>query len=137
MGKATEMFSLLAVLAFAIWVLLASDPQVRLSRACAPVQWVGNVTLSATAFAYPAGESGVKNAVDNTDYACRYTLWRLFYGKQYDKWKKEHQAGDQGTSGSPSPHTRSTQQPKGSPKNAKPTQTPQPPASSPSAVTGH
>jgi len=96
--KVGGLFWFAALTAFLGWVMLATQPNERLARACAPVEWAGNVTLSATAILDPSGEAATKHFFDQTDYACQYTLWRLFYGQA---WEREHEKKRQETGGGP------------------------------------
>lgn len=75
----------LVFLGFVAWVILASDPQIRMARACEPIIWTGNVAASLTAFASSGGAASVQKWGDKLDYGCRYTLWRLFYQSAYNK----------------------------------------------------
>lgn len=75
----------LVFLGFVVWVILASNPQTRMARACDPVLWTGNIGASLTAFASPNGASAVQKWGNKFDYGCRYTVWRLFYQSSYNK----------------------------------------------------
>lgn len=76
-----------SVMAWVGWIVLATDPNIRISHGCSPVGWVGNITVSLTAFVYPKGEGGVQHFFDRSEYACRYAVWRVVYEKQ---WKAAH-----------------------------------------------
>lgn len=73
----------LAVLLYIIWVFLGGSPDDRMQRTCQPILWAGNVTQSLTALTLPEYGQSVTKAFDNVDYACQYTLWRLFYEKDF------------------------------------------------------
>jgi hypothetical protein len=75
------------------WIMTSTDPHDRLSRACSPVDWMGNITLSLTAFVKPDGQASVDAFFKKTDYACQYSLWRLFYEEDW-KSQQSAQAGD-------------------------------------------
>lgn len=75
------------VMAWVGWIVLATDPMLRIAHGCAPIGWFGNVSVSLTAFIYPRGEGGVQHFFDRTEYACRYATWRVIYEKQ---WKATH-----------------------------------------------
>lgn len=92
-GHFLETLTGLALAAWLVWTLLASTPNERFDRACAPVQWTESVALSAAAFIHPTGEVAVKGAMDKADYFCRYTTWQLFYGKEYERWKSGQPGG--------------------------------------------
>ena len=83
----------LVFLGFVAWVILASNPQIRMARACEPVLWTGNIAASLTAFASADGASSVQKWGDKLDYGCRYTLWRLFYQSAYNKAMAARQNG--------------------------------------------
>ena len=77
----------LVFLAFVVWIFFTGDPQVRISRTCRPLMWTGNVLVSLTAFASSSGAESVQGWTNKTDYACRYTVWRLFYQDEYNRVK--------------------------------------------------
>lgn len=70
---------------FAVWVFLSTDGGERMTRACMPISWVGNVTTSLTSIAIPAWEEKSETAFKKATYSCEFTLWRLFYEKDYLK----------------------------------------------------
>lgn len=71
------------IVAFLFWALSAGTPQAKLQRGCRPVIWMGSVATSlATLTSYEWGKK-TQAAVVNTDYGCRYTLWRFFYEDEY------------------------------------------------------
>ena len=83
-------FSMIFVF-FIGYVVISTDPHERLERACQPVDWMGNLTLSLVAFVKPDAQAGVNSFFEKTDYACQYTLWRLLHEKDY----KAAQGNDQ------------------------------------------
>ena len=93
----------LVFLGFVAWVILASNPQVRMARACEPIVWTGNVAASLTAFASSGGAASVQKWGNKLDYGCRYTLWRLFYQTAYNKAMAQKQTGAVGPQGTPAP----------------------------------
>ena len=98
----------LVFLGFVAWVILASNPQVRMARACEPIVWTGNVAASLTAFASSGGAASVQKWGDKFDYGCRYTLWRLFYQTAYNKSMAQKQTGTVGPQGTPAPKATAT-----------------------------
>lgn len=109
--KTGGLFWFAAIVAFIGWVMLATQPNERFVRACTPVQWIGNVTLSVTAFVDPSGEAATKHFFTNTGYACRYMLWRLFYGQAWEREQKRLR--DQGLpAGVPGQQSSTTEVPK-------------------------
>ena len=89
----------LSVLAFLVWVLLASSPRDRLDRACRPVDWGGNILVSLSALFSADNIPAIQKFIANTDYSCQYTLWRLFYEDDFKqalrkKQQKGSEAGD-------------------------------------------
>ncbi len=63
------------------WVIIASEPEERINRACAPVLWGGNVVTSITSMFSESAAYRVEDAVLDVHYGCRYTVWRLFYAE--------------------------------------------------------
>lgn len=39
----------------------------------------------------PASQDAVQNTFDKIDYACRYSVWRLFYETDYLKQQQENE----------------------------------------------
>jgi len=79
----------LLFLAFVVWIFVAGDGAARIERGCRPIQWAGNVMVSVTALAVPSQQAGVKRWVDKSEYACRYTAWRLFYQDEYLRYLEQ------------------------------------------------
>lgn len=79
----------LVFLAFVVWIFMSSDPQVRIARTCRPVLWTGNVATSLTALAVPSGQESVQKWSNKLDYSCRYTVWRLIYQDDYNKFLQD------------------------------------------------
>ena len=77
----------LAVFAWAIWIVLATDGNLRIARGCEPVNWTGNVVVTLASVMNPTWEAGTQHFFDRSDYVCRLTLWRLFYEKS---WRATH-----------------------------------------------
>lgn len=67
-------------------IMIEGTPSGRLSTACAPVRWGGNIMQSMAALS--DSESLIEKVsvgTDEVDYGCQFTLWRLIYGKDYGK----------------------------------------------------
>lgn len=73
------------LLFFAAWIAIADGPEERMARSCKPVVWTGNLTVSLTLLMFPKYQDSVQTAFDKFDYGCRYSLWRLFYEREYLK----------------------------------------------------
>lgn len=73
----------LLVIVYIGWVMLATTPESRMERACRPVQWTGNVTVSLTNLTVPQWQAQVQDLFDRGEYGCQYSLWRLFYESEY------------------------------------------------------
>jgi hypothetical protein len=68
------------------WCLFSNNPYTRLDRACKPIEKTGNVTTSvALMFSQKAAQATNKTFM-HIDYGCEFTLWRLFYEKD---WKEQ------------------------------------------------
>jgi len=76
----------LLFLAFVGWIFFTPDPQVRIARTCRPLLWTGNVAVSLTAFAMPSAQESVQKWSNKLDYGCRYTVWRLIYQDDYNRY---------------------------------------------------
>lgn len=76
----------LSLLAFVLWIIMATSPLNRMEHACAPVGWFGNVSVSLVALAAPSYQNDVQKWFDKFEYGCQYTLWRLFYQKEYNAY---------------------------------------------------
>lgn len=79
MGLRTSTLLGVALAALAVWVVMATNPAERIERSCQPVLWAGNVMTSLTALTVPQYQDHVDEGFQSADYACRYTVWRLFY----------------------------------------------------------
>lgn len=73
------------------WIVFATSPMERITRGCEPVNWAGNLSVSIVAFLNPSWERSTQHAFDRTDYVCTYTVWRLIYGRA---WEKAHPGKD-------------------------------------------
>ena len=104
----TTLFGL-ALMMFVGWVMISDTPAQRMDRACRPVVWSGNVTVSIASLAEPSAHEAnkefqsqagkppppppdrskkplgqrVQGAFDGFNYGCQYALWRLFYEQEY------------------------------------------------------
>lgn len=76
----------LSLLAFIVWIVMATSPTNRMEHACSPVGWVGNVSVSLIALAVPAYQYDVQKWFNKGEYGCQYMLWRLFYQKEYNAY---------------------------------------------------
>lgn len=76
------------IVVFIFWVFTAATPggeDGRIQRACAPIQWVGNLTTSTTALSTQKHTETAATWADKLDYGCQYLIWRLFYQKAYNE----------------------------------------------------
>ena len=104
----TTLFGL-ALLMFLGWSLISDTPTQRMERACRPVNWMGNITVSLASLSEPSARdankefqsrsgnppppppekgtkplsASVQDTFDGFNYGCQYALWRLFYEKEY------------------------------------------------------
>lgn len=76
----------LSILFFILWVFVAGSGSARIQRVCAPVDWTGNVILSAAALASPDSQVPLTKTMDKVVYGCEYVFWRLFYQDTYLEW---------------------------------------------------
>ena len=80
-----EFWGLLFIV-FVSMIFLSSDAHERINRACKPIEWVGSVVVSLSALAVPQHQVRVKGWFDSLDYGCQYTVWRVFYQDDYNKY---------------------------------------------------
>lgn len=71
------------------WIVLATSEEQRIGRFCQPVLWTGNIFTSITALTVSKYQGKVEEAFEGFDYGCRYSVWRLFYEKE---WLQEQEA---------------------------------------------
>ena len=83
------LFWSVGMIIFAVWILIPTDQNERLERACKPIQVVGGIGVSITEVVHNSWADDVQNAVDHVDYTCRYTLWNQFFKKDYEQWKMQ------------------------------------------------
>jgi hypothetical protein len=103
----------LLFLGFVVWIFMASDGQARIARTCRPMLWSGNIAVSLTAFASPATAETVQKWSNKLDYGCRYTVWRLIYQDDYNKYIQSEQGSVTGTTSvtEPAQHLNTTTAP--------------------------
>lgn len=73
------------------WVFIADGGMARIERICKPVQWVGTVAESATDLTIPQYSRKVDGWVDSLEFSCQYTVWRLFYEKEWQESQEQKQ----------------------------------------------
>jgi len=80
-----KMFSGLFIgfLVLLAWVMIATSGEERISRACKPIVWTGNLFESVFMIAREDWADNVKSVFDNVDYTCRFSVWRFFYEEEY------------------------------------------------------
>ena len=76
---------------FGFWIMMASDPYSRFERACAPVDWLGNVSTSFVALSFGDDGKGTADWFAKASYGCQWSIWRLFYE---DEWQEHQDAAD-------------------------------------------
>lgn len=81
----------LGLLFFVLWIFVASSGTERVQRICAPVDWTGNVILSAAALASPESQVPLAKTMGKVVYGCEYIFWRLFYQSEYLEWVAANQ----------------------------------------------
>lgn len=73
------------IVGFLFWSLMASNPGAKMERACKPVDWFGNMTVSLVAVTAESWVPKTAHGFDKVNYTCQYMLWRLFYEKSWQK----------------------------------------------------
>lgn len=74
---------------FIAWVILGDGPEQRIERSCKPAVWLGNLSVSIVQLIDPKYQDKTQAAFDSFDYGCRFSVWRLFYEKEYLKSLEE------------------------------------------------
>ena len=75
-----------AIVAFIAWVLLAPNASMRINRVCRPLHWASSGVVSLTALTAPKYEADAQDGGNRVVYGCEYSIWRLFYQKDYDAY---------------------------------------------------
>lgn len=90
-----SLFGVLFVV-FAVWIVLAQGSTARIERACEPVNWIGNIAVSITALsgANTKNQDSVQGVINQFNYGCRYSIWRLFFEKEYLQSLKDKEAAE-------------------------------------------
>lgn len=78
-----------AMLVWVVWIVLATNSQGRIERGCQPVLWAGNVVTSLTQLTVSQYQDSVHEFFLSTDYACRFTLWRLLHEESWQEYQRE------------------------------------------------
>lgn len=78
-------FGTVLILIFAVWCLMGANRSMQMERACRPVGWFGNVTVSIVAVTAGSWVKSVAHSFDKVDYTCQYALWRLFYERAWQQ----------------------------------------------------
>lgn len=85
-----------AFVVYFVWVFMSTDGSERMTRACMPISWVGNVTTSLTSVIVPGWEDESDSLFKKGTYTCEFALWRLFYEKEYLELQKQDGDADDG-----------------------------------------
>ncbi len=56
---------------------------------CAPVNWLGNVSVSTSAVIDKHTEADTQKAFQHMHYSCEYIGWRLFFESKYKAYEKK------------------------------------------------
>ncbi|MGC8519390.1 MAG: hypothetical protein ACP5P4_12850 [Steroidobacteraceae bacterium] len=96
-----------ALVAFIAWVFLAPNPSVRISRVCRPISWASSGIVSLTALTAPKYETDAQEGGNRVVYGCEYSIWRLFYQKDYDAYLAAQRRRLLGPRKDPLPHCSS------------------------------
>ena len=91
-----------AIVAFIAWVLLAPDASMRINRVCRPLHWASSGVVSLTALTVPKYEADARDGGNRVVYGCEYSIWRLFYQKDYDAYLAAQRRRPLGPHASPS-----------------------------------
>ena len=84
----------LLFLAFIGWIFISDSPNERLERVCKPIPWTGNLVTSLSSLVVPQHQVNIKRFSEKVDYGCQYTLWRLIYQEDYNKYVERKKAAD-------------------------------------------
>ena len=96
MGRVFSSLLGISIIIFTCWIFLAPNKDYRIARACQPVDWFGNISESMVALIYPSIWDQTERTFDSIEYACRYTVWRLFWQKDYTEMMKNRDVENHG-----------------------------------------
>lgn len=88
---------------FALWVVLAGTPLMRINRACTPAEWVGRFATTTGAAVSTDAEGNVKGGANKLYDTCRFFVFRQFYREEYMALKARHDAPAASAKEAPAP----------------------------------
>ncbi|AOV18780.1 hypothetical protein BJI67_16200 (plasmid) [Acidihalobacter aeolianus] len=89
--------SSLAVAGFIIYIIIGSTPTERITRACMPVPWTANLSVSILELIKADSDVAPTTSwFQSANYGCEFTLWRLFYQNDYNTAQKSKLASNTG-----------------------------------------
>jgi len=99
-------FSLLVVV-YVVFVLLTSDPLLRMNRICQPVTlWPSRVVVSAVRIWSPGNVPGVQDSFNRGFFTCRKWVWGVLYRDDYMKLKADSDAAPASATSTPAEEAR-------------------------------
>lgn len=85
----------LFVFAYAIYVVIASDPLTRINRICTPVvSWPERVVVAGVRVFSPENAPSFQQSFDHGFNTCRRWTWGVLYRPEYERMKAEKAARD-------------------------------------------
>lgn len=79
----------LSLIGWIAYIIISSDPKIRLERSCAPVGWFGKVAVSVTDLFTDSMSLSVQEFVNSREMDCRYVVWRQFFEEDYIKQQQQ------------------------------------------------
>jgi len=124
-------FLFFLLLGWLFWVVvMGSNPQERMDRACTSVSGPGNLLASMAGALNNDWSYPISRATLDATYRCRLTLWNFFYARQ---WQAEHPGQPlPGQSASQPQYSPLVVPPEAPAKPVEPTPAPQPKPQAPS-----
>lgn len=91
-------FSLIFFIAVMVWmggIFVSTDPQVRMDRTCAPVEYMDKAGSGAMQLIDPGWGHATHIFFENMQYGCRFVVWRVFYEEDWKRAQQQQQGRSQ------------------------------------------
>ena len=81
-------FSLIFFVLVMVWmgsILITSDPQKRMDRACVPIEYADKGATAVMSLLGREWGEGTHKLFVKTHYGCRYVIWTMFYEEEWNR----------------------------------------------------
>lgn len=112
MLKPFSMIFFILVMVWAGGILVSSDPNTRIERACVPVSYLDKAVVAVVQLVHEPFAMSTHRLMVRIEYGCQFTVWKTFYEgtEKAAEDKREHGAGSETTSKKPAKQDKSTSQ---------------------------